>query len=304
MLIGLSRVVVCVTALSIVGLWHSALAQGSPKVSQDIAEVVGAAEQEVSKFVSLEKMVGDAGGAFAVNEPGRYINSAFLVDETGTVKTFIPSNLLQNFGSSGFDASAEITTVGSGIGQGDASGGFIAENLEQTVFDFVFQNKTKGDLQILFFNFGASKDILHRITYKHRYNIDGSGLSDPGIIGALSNWVERIGASDTDVVVYVGNIGVREFKQEALSKKGRNAGVTGWAYGAFGVVFEASKDAVTRKYVYSVGKSDTIDVKSLKIWSEQLSDGLDESFDSIPRVSSLGMTETAELLPAYRIGAE
>ncbi len=240
------------------------LAQSIPNEDLDYNGVKLAAEAEVNKYVSLETLVGSAGGVFAVNEPANYINSAFLVDTAGKVKNFIPANLLRNFASDNFDPSWEITTVGSGISDGVSSGGFIAANLEQTIFDHIFKYERGVNLSILFFNISASRDVLHRLSYAHRYNIDGGGLSDTGIRNALAAWVTHINADDTDQVVYVGNIGVREFKKEIFLKRGARGGISGWAYGAFGAVYEQGTDSIERKYVYTVDKANAVSVGTLK----------------------------------------
>lgn len=257
---------------------EAVLAQGSPTQASGPDAVLQSVQSEIDKYVNLKDLVGSA-GAVVVNEPTRYINSAFLLDKSGNVKNFIPANLLKNFASEGFDPSWEITTIGSGIsdGSGASSGGLVAANLEQTIFDYVFKNDKDGNFQILVFSFGASKEFLHRLSYTHRYNVDGVGLSDSGIIEALNKWVLHVDASDTDYIVYVGNIGIREFKQERLTKVKRNASITGWAYGSADGLFARSTQSVNREYHFSVDSSDTIDVATLKIMAEQMKLGSSES---------------------------
>lgn len=290
---------VSIAALSMISA-SSVCAQEKPKESFDYNAVKLEVEQAASKFVSLEDLVGQAGGLFEINEPARYINSAFLISKSGQVKNFVPAPLLKNFAGPGFDPGWEITTVGSGISEGAAASGFIAANLEQTLVDYIFKVEKGAELSILFFKFGASKNTMYRISYMHRYNLDGVGIGDRGIVQALANWATHVGADNSDLVAYVGNIGVRELKKGVFTKKGGSAGISGWAYGAFSGVFEQSSDSTQRKYIYSLDKSDTIDVGSLKlVASKMLDKNVSESAEDAPWTSR-DMEQTRALLDSLR----
>lgn len=244
------------------------------KCDQALAEIKNMSESytEIASFLSRTEVIKGAEaeslskGNIQINEVSRYVNSAFLFSSDGkTMKGFIPSDILKSMATEDADLTPSVTVIGSGLGSKTVdSGGAIGATLEQTIFDYMFKTGKDHSFKILFFSFGKKGSSLERLSFKHIYNINGIGLRNKNVQKALANWAVSKNADDDDKILFIGNVGVREFMQERFGSSELKAGLTGWTYAEGGALYKEEEQAQLRRYHYSIELSDLTDVATIK----------------------------------------